>query len=166
MGLVNAEIILKNPRKPISELMQFWNFQHRATLFSLKSLQFTFALFRDTMSDWIFWKVSYGIGMMLVGGLLFAPRTKRWSAPQWVKNCITIADLFAIILSFKNLAEAGWSSAFSVTTTKYLNTYGTFFGGLFTGIILTLFISGELKLRKPNNKKRPRQTAKEIHKNK
>ena len=119
------------------------------------------------MSEWIFWKMSYGIGM-LVCGLLFlvAPRTRRWSPPQWVKSSITIAGLFAIALFFKNLVEAGWSSAFSGTTIKYLNTYGTFFGGIFTGIILTLFISGQLKPRKPNNEKRPRQAAKEIHKDK
>jgi hypothetical protein len=115
------------------------------------------------MNDFVSWKINYGIGLLCCGLLfLFASKTKRWSPPQWVKRSTYIAGFLAIALSFRYFVEAIWRSVFNDTTINYLNTYGIFFGGILTGIVLTLFISGELKLRKPSKEERLKKAAKEI----
>ena len=98
------------------------------------------------------WSISEVVSAILeiMGGLalVIAPRLKNYRRPQWVLTALLISGLSAFICGLLFFVRFDFGSSLDARTLYKIRHFRPFFGGVGLGALLTLFISGELNLRK------------------
>lgn len=98
------------------------------------------------------WSISEIVSAIvkIIGGLALAvgPRLKKYEKPQWVFTALFVTGLSAVVSGLLFFVRFSFGASLDAETLFKIKHFKTFFGGVAAGILLTLFISGELSPRK------------------
>lgn len=86
----------------------------------------------------------------LIGGviLIIGSRSNRYKVPKWSSTAIMLAGLSALISGILSLILEFGSSYLDSNIFHLIKSYRTFTGGFCAGVLVVLFIAGQLKLSK------------------
>ena len=100
----------------------------------------------------MFWEYSKLITalIMICGGiaLMIGSLSKKSSAESWAKKALFFAGLSAVAKGILSTIKINYEAAMTAQHLRLIERYGTLLAGLTLGILLTLFGSGELNLKK------------------
>jgi hypothetical protein len=86
----------------------------------------------------------------LIGGIIFiiGSRSNRYKVPKWSSSAIMLAGLSALISGILSLILAFRGSYLDANIFRLIISFRTFTGGFCVGVLVVLFIAGQLKLSK------------------
>jgi hypothetical protein len=91
------------------------------------------------------------IALILVGGgvaLMIGALSRKSSTASWAKKALFFSGLSALTKGILSMTKIFYAPSITAQHLKLIERYGIFLGGLTLGILLTLFISGELSFKK------------------
>jgi TRAP-type C4-dicarboxylate transport system permease small subunit len=96
---------------------------------------------------------------VIIGGLVFLNRLPREKErPKWVIKAHCLAALLAIVWAILTVIEKVWGTTLSNTALSYVKLYDSIIFGLCFGILLTLWLAGQLIQR--NGEKETKRNSK------
>ena len=107
------------------------------------------------MSGWTLIKLICAVLGFICGLiLLVGPNIRKRPNPQWVLQALSLAGLFAIAWAASIIIKIYGDSVLTSKTLNLVKQYKPLFSGLTIGILLTLFMSGELSSKKWKRKRK------------
>jgi len=101
------------------------------------------------MSGWTLTElISAVLGFICGLVLLIGPHFRKRPNPQWVLRALSLSGLFVIAWATTIIIKICWSSTLTPKALNLVKQYRPLFSGVSIGILLTLFMSGELNLKK------------------
>lgn len=91
----------------------------------------------------------------IVGGfaLMLGAFSKKSSAPQWSKKALFLAGLCFLAWGSLIFIKSNYEQTITARNLRLMEHYKTILGGLGLGILITLFLSGELSFKKCGKKR-------------
>lgn len=83
---------------------------------------------------------------IIAGASLIINSRQIKAKPKWVIKAHSLAGLFAILWSLLTIAEETWGKSLTDQNLEALKMYDSIFFGLCSGVLLTLWLSGQLTL--------------------
>jgi hypothetical protein len=102
-----------------------------------------------TLSELICAVLGYICGLIL----LIGPNIRKRSNPQWVLRALSLSGLFVIAWATTIIIKIYGDSFLTSKTLNLVKQYKPLFGGVTIGILITLFMSGELSFKKWKRKR-------------
>lgn len=89
----------------------------------------------------------------IIAGVSLVINSRQIKAkPKWVITAHSLAGLFAILWSVLTIIEEVWGQSLSERNITAIRQYDSIFFGLCAGVLLTLWLSGQLTLTTEQNK--------------
>jgi len=98
--------------------------------------------------------------VFLFGASLIFDAARTKSKQKWIIKSHYLAGLFSMIWSLLTIIEELWGHSVSTNSLTAMKTYDSIFFGLGAGVLLTLWLSGQLNI-KDNNKNELSQNQKQ-----
>lgn len=89
-------------------------------------------------------------GIIMGLDLIFAPRKSK-GRPKWVIRAHSLAGLLSIIWAGLTIVEEVWAASLGANIISLMKQYDSIIFGLCWGVLLTLWLSGQLILRSDDN---------------
>jgi hypothetical protein len=86
-----------------------------------------------------------------IGGgfiLMLGAFSRKSSAAKWAKRALFFAGLSSFVYGSLILIKFICGTAMTAANIKLIEYYKAFFGGISIGVLITLFLSGELSFKK------------------